>query len=133
MTRIAFRIFPLVGSKAARLAGSAGTLALLFFQCLETRAGDGLKSECGVLTVDAQGISLAPSSATCPAITARGEPVWAVLMQPHTPPPVAGAPVVLNDKGQQPKREVTADEQQRFRDNAQHYVEACHAYRQEQA
>ncbi len=31
------------------------------------------------------------------------------------------------------KREITADEQQRFRDNAQHYVEACDAYRQEPA
>jgi carbonic anhydrase/acetyltransferase-like protein (isoleucine patch superfamily) len=31
------------------------------------------------------------------------------------------------------KREVTADEQQRFRDNAQHYVDAARAYREEPA
>ncbi len=83
-----------------------GTLALLSFPAL---AAEGLHGERGVLTVDAQGISLAPASATCPAITARGEPMWALLMQPDTPPPVAGAPVVLSDKGQQPQREVTAD------------------------
>jgi hypothetical protein len=86
-----------------------GILCLLFFQALEALAAEGLHGERGVLTVDAQGISLAPSAASCPAITARGEPMWAVLMQPHMPPPVAGVPVVLNDKGQQPKREVTAD------------------------
>jgi hypothetical protein len=86
-----------------------GTLCLLFFQGLETQAAGGLQGARGVLTVDAQGISLAPASATCPTITARGEPMWAVLMQSDTPPPVAGAPVVLGDKGQQPQREVTAD------------------------
>jgi carbonic anhydrase/acetyltransferase-like protein (isoleucine patch superfamily) len=31
------------------------------------------------------------------------------------------------------KREVTPEEQERFRDNARHYVEACQAYRQEPA
>jgi len=31
------------------------------------------------------------------------------------------------------KREVTADEQQRFRDNARHYVDAAEIYRQEPA
>jgi len=31
------------------------------------------------------------------------------------------------------KREVTAEEQQRFRENAKHYVDACQAYREEPA
>ncbi len=96
-------------SLTRRLFPSLGILLLLFFQGLETRAADALQNAVGVLTVDERGISLAPASTNCPAIVARGEPVWAVLMQPDTPPPVAGTPVVLTDKNQKPKREVTAD------------------------
>ncbi len=63
----------------------------------------------GTLTVDALGISLAPSISSCPTIRAKGEPLWAVLLQQDGKPPIQGDLVVLTDQGQQVKRETKPD------------------------
>lgn len=76
-------------------AADAGTLRL-----------DGGK---GALLFDARGISLAPAIAACPAIEAKGEPLWAVLVQPDVAPPVPGEPIVLTDRAQAVARERMAD------------------------
>ena len=62
----------------------------------------GTKAE---LTIDVRGISLAPSISSCPAIQAKGEPIWSVLLQKDGKPPIAENPVVLNDQGQSVKRQ----------------------------
>lgn len=70
-------------------------------------AGDGelrLKGAKGEVIAGDRGISLAPSIAACPAIEAKGEPMWAVLVQPDTAPPVAGAPLALRDRQQAVQR-----------------------------
>lgn len=63
----------------------------------------------GELTIDAKGISLAPSAAGCPAVRGKGAPAWAVLVQKDAAPPVDTTPVVLKDQGQQGRREALAD------------------------
>lgn len=82
-----------------------------FLLSTPTEGGEALqiKGPNGELLVDAHGISLAPAVAACPAIRAKGEPLWAVLVQPDTPPPVAGEPIILTDRGQPVTRAATAD------------------------
>lgn len=67
-----------------------------------------LANEKGELLVDSQGISLVSKIDACPAITAKGEPLWAVLIQPDMPPPIQGDVVVLTDKTQILKRTAEA-------------------------
>ena len=68
-----------------------------------------IKGSNGELIVDAKGISLAPSNASCPTVTTKNMPMWAVLLQKAGKPPVKGAPVVLEDRKQTVKRETGPD------------------------
>ena len=90
------------------IAASAALLALAcgWGQAAE-EASFGVKGPKGELTVDAKGISLAPSIVSCPAISAQSEPLWAVLLQKDGQPPIQGNPVALTDRGQCVRREST--------------------------
>ena len=61
----------------------------------------------GLLTIDAKGISLAPSIASCPAISAQGGPAWVLSLQKEGAPPIEGSPVILTDQGQTVRTEAT--------------------------
>lgn len=61
----------------------------------------------GELIVDASGISLTPSIASCPATRAKGEPAWTLSLEKDCLPPIQGNPVVLTDREQSVKRETT--------------------------
>ena len=62
-----------------------------------------------MLAVDAKGISLTPSIAACPTMNAKGEPLWAVLLEKAGRPPIQGQPVVLTDQKQRVQRQTTPD------------------------
>lgn len=68
-----------------------------------------VKAPTGSLTIDGNGIGLAPSVAPCPAISPKGDPLWAVLLQPEGGPPLKGEPMALTDKGQAVRKQAEAD------------------------
>jgi len=68
-----------------------------------------LRGPKAALTLDARGIGLAPSIASCPAIRAQGGPMWVLSLQKEGAPPINDAPVILTDQGQTVRRETTPD------------------------
>ena len=64
-----------------------------------------IKSASAQLAFDARGISLTPTNAACPVVQAKGDPVWAVLLQPDMAPPVEPTTAVLTNQGQEIHRE----------------------------
>lgn len=90
-----------------RLGGLLLASALAFAQPTTGNEALRITGPKGEIRVDAQGIGLAPAIAACPSIRAKGDPLWAVLVQPDTPPPVAGEPIVLTDQGQPVTRTAT--------------------------
>jgi hypothetical protein len=68
-----------------------------------------LQTPSGTLSVDAKGISLAPSIADCPAVRANGQPMWKLTLQKEARPPITDKPIVLTDLSQAVKREKLAD------------------------
>lgn len=68
-----------------------------------------LRGPQGTLTIDAQGISLAPSIAACPAVRANGQRMWELRLQKDVRPPITDAPITVSDRGQRVKRETLSD------------------------